>query len=98
MCINHSGTDKLTRLQPHDNGLPISFLTENPDCVVSRGGHWCQISYFPCLGGNNADMIGADSESAGKWGVDEGADDNEVAAGAKGELGRHCPVVNCGGR
>ena len=39
--------------------------------------------------GDDAEMVTTDSQGAGSGGVDEGADDDEVRAGAEGKLGGH---------
>src|SRR5271170_5765362 len=97
VCIYHPRTDELTRLQPHHNCIAVPFLAEDSDCVATSRGKGSQVSYFAGGGGYDTEMVATDSEDAGSGSVDEGADDDQVCAGAKGELGRHGEEVGDGG-
>jgi len=64
---------------------------------VTIGGKGGEVSYFAGRGGYNAEMVATDSEDTRSGSIDEGADNDQVCAGAKGELGRHGEEVGDGG-
>ena len=89
MRVNHPWTYELTGFKPDHDCRTVTFDAEDAHGIVPGRGDGGEVCDFAGGGGNDAAVVATDAQGAGGRRVDEGADDDEVWAGAEGELRHH---------